>query len=689
MTDFTKYVDVFLGCDSIDLPKPEGIAAEWRFIKGLCGNNHPGAVLPFGRMSCCCYSGAYSAGYGRNMPNFGGPIKHLFAENMFAGLSHFHHSGTGYIGVFYNYALTSPFYGALSAAFELRPIDAEEAIPGYYSVKSGGIHAAATVTKACALHRYSFSAEGGRIAIDFSNDGLDRRTKAFSRPTSGVITRISEREVCAEVTLQGVKLYFYVVCGGAARSTLFCGESEMSDSSYDASAHVDELFGCVFDLSGTSAELTLCISAHSMERARSHAHADHGRFDEASLQAREMWNAALSKIRLGGDDEELKPKFYSYLYHTLLKPCDWTGERLFGCEGEFYCDLCTMWDIYKTQLPLVFTLFPDVTRGIMETFHKLSERTGRLPHALLLAADRDIEIKQARALAEFSIADAYFRRAGSPDGTVRGVPTAALLDAAERDIYRPEYSDFTSGGRVESATQHLDMCEACRAIAQVAAECGRTELVHRLMSLYERWPEVYDADGLMRSDSWYYEGTRVNYSFRLAAEPEKRIALAGGRERYLKHCDRFFGFAPSGDKFEGFNNETDMETPYIYHFAGRRDRMAEVLHTGNKYMFSVGRGGVPGNNDSGGLTSCWIWNALGLFPVSGQDKMIIGSPLVKYAEMELASGAMLAIKVTGSGIYTKSATLNGRRLDDFELRASELMAGGVLEIKMCDTPVQA
>lgn len=114
----------------------------------------------------------------------------------------------------------------------------------------------------------------------------------------------------------------------------------------------------------------------------------------------------------------------------------------------------------------------------------------------------------------------------------------------------------------------------------------------------------------------------------------------------------------------------------------------EMLHAGNKYMFSVGRGGVPGNNDSGGLTSCWIWNALGLFPVSGQDKMIIGSPLIKCAEMELASGAALDIKVIGSGVYTKSATLNGRRLDNFELCASELMAGGVLEIGMCDTPIQ-
>ena len=41
-----SYVNVFQGSGAIDLPQPQGIAASWHFIKALCGNTHPGAVLP-------------------------------------------------------------------------------------------------------------------------------------------------------------------------------------------------------------------------------------------------------------------------------------------------------------------------------------------------------------------------------------------------------------------------------------------------------------------------------------------------------------------------------------------------------------------------------------------------------------------------------------------------------------------
>ena len=64
--NYSRYTDLFHGSGTIDLPKPEGIAASWHFIKALCGNTHPGATLPFGKYSVCPYSGAYSAGYGIN-----------------------------------------------------------------------------------------------------------------------------------------------------------------------------------------------------------------------------------------------------------------------------------------------------------------------------------------------------------------------------------------------------------------------------------------------------------------------------------------------------------------------------------------------------------------------------------------------------------------------------------------------
>ena len=101
-------------------------------------------------------------------------------------------------------------------------------------------------------------------------------------------------------------------------------------------------------------------------------------------------------------------------------------------------------------------------------------------------------------------------------------------------------------------------------------------------------------------------------------------------------------------------------------------------------MFTTGRGGVPGNNDSGGLCSCYLWNALGVFPVSGQNLMIVGSPRVREARLSLASGKTFTIRRQGKGIYVKDAAFNGARLDELEISARDMMAGGELVVIMTE-----
>ena len=173
----------------------------------------------------------------------------------------------------------------------------------------------------------------------------------------------------------------------------------------------------------------------------------------------------------------------------------------------------------------------------------------------------------------------------------------------------------------------------------------------------------------------------------------ERIKMAGGKEAFAALADRFFGFFHPEDAssccFEGFNNETDMESPYVYHFAGRHDRLSEVIHAGLTYMFVEGRGGVPGNNDSGGLCSCYLWNAMGVFPVSGQDMMVIGSPRARETALRLGNGKVFRIQKQGEGIYVKSAALNEKPLQTLCFSAREMMRGGELMLTMTEDASQA
>jgi putative alpha-1,2-mannosidase len=216
----------------------------------------------------------------------------------------------------------------------------------------------------------------------------------------------------------------------------------------------------------------------------------------------------------------------------------------------------------------------------------------------------------------------------------------------------------------------------------MARECGDGKTAEKLDTLYENRRQSFDGNGMMRADSQYYEGNLWNYSFRLMHDMDARIELCGTKEEFAQRLDRFFGFTDGNDKtarFEGYNNETDMETPYAYHYCGRRDRMCEVLRAGMKYMFTEGRGGIPGNNDSGALSSCFVWNALGIFPVSGQDLMLIGAPIIKKAVLHLWNGRDFTI-INESGDVSTKAELCGIPLPGMTLTVRQMMNGGEIII---------
>ena len=78
-----------------------------------------------------------------------------------------------------------------------------------------------------------------------------------------------------------------------------------------------------------------------------------------------------------------------------------------------------------------------------------------------------------------------------------------------------------------------------------------------------------------------------------------------------------------------------MEAPWAYHYAGRPDRTAEVVHAVVHQRFGTGRGGLPGNDDSGGLSSWYVWASLGLFPVAGQNLVLLNAPAHEHAEITL------------------------------------------------------
>ena len=144
----------------------------------------------------------------------------------------------------------------------------------------------------------------------------------------------------------------------------------------------------------------------------------------------------------------------------------------------------------------------------------------------------------------------------------------------------------------------------------VARYVGDTHLASQFERLAGQWVNAFNPDDGLLLDSTYYEGGKWNYSFRVLHDMQARIAYAGGEGRFIELLDQFFGYGadpvkqlgerPNAtelvagyalNRFEGLNNEPDMEAPWAYHYAGRPDRTAEVVHAAVNNMFGLGRGG--------------------------------------------------------------------------------------------------
>jgi putative alpha-1,2-mannosidase len=107
--------------------------------------------------------------------------------------------------------------------------------------------------------------------------------------------------------------------------------------------------------------------------------------------------------------------------------------------------------------------------------------------------------------------------------------------------------------------------------------------------------------------------------------------------------------------------------------------------------YMTGRGGLPGNDDSGAMSSWYIWGALGLYPNAGQAYYYVCSPLFQRSIINLGGGrsfTMEAPETSATNMYVQSAMLNGRVLDRAWLKHEEIARGGKLVLRMGATPSQ-
>jgi putative alpha-1,2-mannosidase len=716
--DCSSHVDPFIGTAPFDLPPGGDLASRWWLPKPPIGNTHPGACFPFGMVSACPYSGAYPTGYGRYGRSTEGPPAALFERLQASGFAHFQQSGTGAIRKYYNYFRVTPLVSGIERLGESWELTGEVATPGYYAARMNevGIGVELTVGPKLSVHRYTFPPGADiKLAVDFSCGGLALE-RARTVPTRADLELTGEGCAQGTVVMEGVPLSAFIRVGWPCAQAIWYDRRIVGGGTRLVLDRIRETtllpFGVVFSGRAPAdgvVEIALGFSLRGVEQARSNAQGGAAAgFHEVRHRTARTWEGHLSRVKVEGGEPARLQTFYTALYHSLIKPCFAADESPFWRHsGPFVFDICTMWDIYKTQLPLIAALDPHRATQLLECLIRVSEEEGNFPIGYRMARGSDRFFRQASALAHTALADAH--AVG-----LRGIDWEWALGHMHGDLSRTYGEEFLDKGRVQPLTHTLDLAYGCHCTARVARALGDVALADRMDQHATGWVNAYDPSTGLLADSTYYEGSRHNYSFRLLHDMAQRIQLSGGDAGFVSQLDRFFGFGaepvvqlgqpPFGDalekgyalgRFEGLNNEPDMEAPYAYHYAGRPDRTARVVREALDHQFGPGRGGLPGNDDSGGLSSWYVWSSIGLFPVAGQSVFLINVPAFERVEMS-AFGAHLEIVVRGRNArrrntadksqFVHSVTLNGENLDRSFLTASELAQGGTLTVVVADEP---
>lgn len=175
-----------------------------------------------------------------------------------------------------------------------------------------------------------------------------------------------------------------------------------------------------------------------------------------------------------------------------------------------------------------------------------------------------------------------------------------------------------------------------------------------------------DCGGCYWSDA-YYQGNPYEYTFTPYHDLPALISLSGGNEEFVEKLEALFtARRPEGGRWYSPGNQVFFNLPYLFNLAGRQDLSVKISREIAQTFFTTSADGLPGNSDSGALQSWLVWNMIGLYPLTGTNAYLVGSPWFERMAIGVGNGKKLEVisskpKDTrrGQAIYVHSLKVNG------------------------------
>lgn len=625
----------------------------------------------------------------------------------------------------------------------------EKAAPNYYSVllDDHQIKAELTTTERVGFHRYSFQQAGPtQLILDLIHGIYPYENKSvwtFLRlENDSLLTGYRQTNGWARTRTQyfaiafskPVKSYGYQNFAPKEVYKGFWGKFDQYHNFPEmAGAQIRAWFD--FDVqAGEQLQFKVALSPVSTAGALANlaAEAPHWDFDEVQKAGAQKWQEVLGQIQVEMLTEADKTNFYTALYHAYLAPTlyqDVDGQykgidqNTHQASGFTHYTTFSLWDTYRALHPWFNLMQPQRNADMVQSMlaHYRQSAHGMLPIWSHHANENWCMIGYHSVSV---IVDAAMKEIGGFD---QMAALEACVQTAQQRYYDGlgyyidlGYVPEDKNGSSVSKTLEYAYDDWC--IAQLAKKMGKMELYEIFSKRANNYLNVWDksigymrprlSDGSFRADfdvlsthgQGFIEGNAWNYSLYAPHQPDSLIQLMGGKKAFVRHLDSLFSMNLPDHYFEGtedisrdgiignyvHGNEPSHHVAYLYPFAGAAQRTQFLVRQILDSMYRPLPGGLGGNDDCGQMSAWYLFSALGFYPVApGSTDYVLGSPLVKSADIQLPNGKKLRILAKNQSrknCYVKTVRLNGKLLTDFKISHKQLTDGGLLEFEMSVSP---
>ncbi len=439
-------------------------------------------------------------------------------------------------------------------------------------------------------------------------------------------------------------------------------------------------------------------------------------YDKVKEAAKQAWNNLLGKINVEGGTEEQNKIFYTAMYHASIMPRNRTNDsEHFEKDVAMWDDHLAIWDTWRTVYPLQVLINPDMVAGTVNSFIARLKTNKMVKDAFV--AGNDMRAEQGGNNIDNVIADAYVKGIKGVDWKEAYKVLKFDADNERQGSYGWKKSDSTNfykrqgwipvGKMSNSMTLEYAYNDFCA--AQVAKDLGTKADYKKYLDRSTKWVNLWDANaesdgfkGFIMSKnldgtfvkldakkypgSWqdhFYEGCSWTYSYFAPHQFNKLIELAGGKDAYVKKLKHGID-----NKLLEYDNEPAFLAVHSFHYAGRSDLASFYTRKLMKDRFNLR--GYSGNDDSGAMSSWFIFSSIGFFPNAGQDIYYLVGSSFKKATMTLGNGKTLTIlapNASPENIYIKSVTINGKKWNKFWFNHKDIANGGTIVFDMTHMPI--